>query len=115
MTVSSVCVEMELVSRSLSTNSKSNVSVADGMTLMVVRSLIMEVEFKFTNVPPKSTSLYCSLIPPATLHDSLTCSMSSSTVSGTLDRSILSELLSLNKMRSRMGFAIFVDQVASQR
>lgn len=50
------------------------------MTLMVVRSLIKEVEFKLTNVQPKSSSLYCSLMPPLSLHVYLTCSMSSSTV-----------------------------------
>ena len=77
---------------------------------MVVRSLIEEVELKLTNAPPKSISLYCSLMPPVSLYASLTCSMSSSTVSGTSGRSILSELSSLNKMRSRMGFAILTDQ-----
>lgn len=111
MSSESMCVEMELVSRSLSMNSRMTVSGADGMTLMVVRSLIMEVELKLTNAT--STSLYCSLMPPAGLYDSLTCSMSSSTVSGTADRSILLELPSHNKMRSRMGFAVLMDQVAS--
>ena len=123
MTVSSesVCADKELESSSLksvetqSMNSRMIlVSGADGMTLMVARSLIEEVVLKLTNVPPKSTSLYCSLMPPVSLHASLTCSMSSSTVSGTSGRSILSELSSLNKMRSRMGFAILTDQVASR-
>ena len=123
MTVSSesVCVDKELESRSLksgwtlSMNSRMiSVSGTDGMTLMMARSLIEEVELKLTNVPPKSISLYYSLMPPVSLHASLTCSMSSSKLSGTSGRSILSELSSLNKMRSRMGFAILTDQVASQ-
>lgn len=118
----SVRADKELESRSLkssgtlSMNSKMiSSSETVGMTLMVVRSLIEEVELKLTNVPPKSISLYCTLMPPVSLYASWIHSVSSSTVSGTSGRSILSELSSLNKMRSRMGFAILTDLRLSVR
>lgn len=80
------------------------------MTLIVLRTLIMEVELKFTYMPPKSSSLYFSLIFPVSLHASLTCSVRSSTLSGTIGRSILSKVSSINKTRSLMGFAVVSDQ-----
>ena len=59
----SVCAEKELESSSLKSDEKLSmnsrmisVSVTNGMTLMVARSLIEEVVLKLTNVPPKSTS-----------------------------------------------------------
>lgn len=119
MSSESVFHEAGLMSKSLTSDGTLSmklrmISGADCMTLIVVRSLIMEVELKLTNIPPKSMSLYCSLMSPESLHMFLTCSMSSSTVSGTLARFILSELSPLNKMRSHMGFAILTNQVGSQ-
>lgn len=69
-------------------------SGSNWITLRTVRSLITFVEIRFTNMFPKSVSLYCSLIYPSKPHAFLTSLISSSSELGIPLRSSILTLLS---------------------